>query len=63
LVNPDNPTGTVHTKEHLKKIVDIAKEYDLFLVVDEIYQNIILNDTKFTSLSEVIDNVPAICMK
>lgn len=62
-INPDNPTGTVYTKEILKGIVDIAREFDLFVVSDEIYANITYNGNPMVPLSQVIGDVPGIAMK
>ena len=63
VINPDNPTGFVYPEESLKKIVKIAKEYDLFLVFDETYRNILYNGCKTVPLSDIIGDVPAISMK
>ena len=63
IINPDNPTGMVYPYETLKRIVEIAKEFNLFLVSDEIYLNITYNGAKALSLSEVIDDVPGIAIK
>ena len=43
LINPDNPTGAVYPREVLEEIVDIAREFDLFLIADEIYTHIVYN--------------------
>ncbi len=63
LINPDNPTGFVYPVETLKKVVQIAREHDLFLMVDETYINIIYNGQKTLPISDLIDGVPAISMK
>ena len=63
VINPDNPTGHVYPKKTLKEIVRIAKEYDLFLVFDEIYQNITYNGQKTLPLSDIVGDVPAMSMK
>lgn len=63
IINPDNPTGMVYPLETLKRIVAIAKEFDLFIVADEIYINITYNGEKAYSLAEVIEDVPGISMK
>ncbi|MBO5438145.1 MAG: aminotransferase class I/II-fold pyridoxal phosphate-dependent enzyme, partial [Thermoguttaceae bacterium] len=39
-VNPDNPTGIVYPREILEEFAEIARQYDLFLLVDEIYSHI-----------------------
>jgi len=63
LINPDNPTGAVYPEDVLREIVAIAKEFDLFIIADEIYQNLIYNGHRTKSLAEVIGDVPGISMK
>jgi aspartate/methionine/tyrosine aminotransferase len=63
IINPDNPTGMVYPIETLKRIVEIAKEFKLMLISDEIYLNITYNGAKAHSLAEVIGDVPGIAMK
>ena len=62
IINPDNPTGYIYSKEKLQEIVRIAKEHNLFIVADEIYHNMTYNGQKTPYLSEVIGDVPAISM-
>ncbi len=63
IINPDNPTGMVYPVETLKRIVEIANEFDLFLIADEIYINITYNGVRACPLAEIIGDVPAISMK
>lgn len=63
IINPDNPTGMVYPLETLQRIVEIAREFDLMLISDEIYLNITYNGAKAYSLAEVIGDVPGIAMK
>jgi alanine-synthesizing transaminase len=63
IINPDNPTGMVYPRETLQRIVEIAKEFKLFLVADEIYLNITYNGVRAYSLAEIIGDVPGISMK
>lgn len=63
IINPDNPTGMVYPKEVLEDFVKIAKEFNLLLVADEIYQNITYNGIEAVALAEVIGNLPAISLK
>ena len=63
LINPDNPTGMVYPKEILEEIVELAREYDLFLISDEIYNQITYNGARAYALAEVIGDVPGIAMK
>jgi alanine-synthesizing transaminase len=62
IINPDNPTGTVYSEETLRGIVQIAREYDLFMMSDEIYSQIVYGGTMIP-LSKVLDGVPGIAMK
>jgi alanine-synthesizing transaminase len=54
LINPDNPTGAVYPREVLEEIVEIARQFDLFVIADEIYTHIVYNGHKTLHLSEVI---------
>lgn len=48
--NPVNPTGTVYTKEELRMLADIAKEFDLFIISDEVYREFVFDDKNFFSM-------------
>jgi aspartate/methionine/tyrosine aminotransferase len=63
VINPDNPTGAVYPKEVLQEIVAIAKEFDLFVVCDEIYINLTYNGKKAVPLADVINGVCGMSMK
>jgi len=63
VINPDNPTGYVYSEEKLREIVAIAKEYDLMLIFDEIYNNIVYNGKKTVQLSDIIGDVPGFSLK
>jgi len=63
IINPDNPTGMVYPLETLKRIVEIAKEFKLFLICDEIYINITYNGARAYALAELIEDVPGIAMR
>ena len=63
LINPDNPTGMVYPKEILEEIVELAKEFDLFLISDEIYNQITYNGARAYALAEIIGDVPGVAMR
>lgn len=48
LTNPNNPTGTVFSKEEVRYLADIVIEHDLYLILDEAYSYLTF-DTEFTS--------------
>ncbi len=51
--NPNNPTGTIYSKENLLGLAKIAEESDLYLISDEVYKDFIFNGEKFFSLAEI----------
>ena len=53
--NPCNPTGMVMQKKELKELVEITKDNDIFLISDEIYDEIVYNGAEFTSISQVAE--------
>jgi aspartate/methionine/tyrosine aminotransferase len=63
IINPDNPTGAVYPVEIVKGMVQLAQKYDLFVICDEIYINIIYNGQTTQPLSDLIEDVPAIVMR
>jgi len=63
IINPDNPTGMIYPKRVLEEIVSIAREFDLFIVCDEIYANLHFGPEKMVPLAAVIGDVPAIVMR
>jgi len=63
IINPDNPTGVVYPQKIISEIVAIAKEYDLFVVSDEIYSNIFYGGQEHKKLASVIGDVPGIAMR
>jgi len=62
IINPDNPTGVVYSRATLEGMVDIARRYDLFVMSDEIYANIVFG-SEMVPLSQVIGDVPGIAFK
>ncbi len=63
LINPDNPTGAVYPRHLLEQIIGIAKEYDIFVICDEIYAHIVFNGSETVHLSQVIGDVPGIALR
>ena len=63
VINPDNPTGMVYPKEILEEMVRIAREYNLFIISDEIYGDLTYNGRDAISMAKLIGNVPAIIMR
>jgi alanine-synthesizing transaminase len=61
LINPNNPTGALYTKETLKKIINLAGEHNLPIFSDETYDKIILDEEyKFHSVGSLTKDVPVV---
>jgi len=61
LISPNNPTGVVFSEKSLKQLVDIANEHDLYIICDEIYDQIVF-DEKFTGIGKVSGDSPVILL-
>jgi aspartate/methionine/tyrosine aminotransferase len=61
LISPNNPTGVVFSENSLKKLVDIANEHNLYIICDEIYDQIVF-DEKFTGIGKVSGDSPVILL-
>lgn len=55
IINPNNPTGAVYPESVLQKIVDLAIANQLIIFADEIYDNILYDGAKHTSLASLSD--------
>lgn len=53
LSNPGNPTGVVYTKKELTTIGEIAKQYDLFIIADEVYREFVYDGLEYTSFMQI----------
>jgi len=61
LISPNNPTGVVFNENSLKELVDIANEYNLYILCDEIYDQIVF-DEKFVGIGKVAGDSPVIIL-
>ena len=53
LNTPNNPTGTIYSREELLEIADFAKKYDLLIIADEIYEKLIYDGEKHVSIASL----------
>lgn len=53
LINPNNPTGAVYPKELLMQIADIAREHELIIFSDEIYDRLLMDGVEHTSIASL----------
>ncbi|MBK5254770.1 MAG: pyridoxal phosphate-dependent aminotransferase [Vicinamibacteria bacterium] len=49
LCNPNNPTGTVYSREETQRVADFCRDHDLFLVSDEVYREFVYDGLVATS--------------
>jgi alanine-synthesizing transaminase len=57
LINPNNPTGAVYSKELLLSIIDIAREHNLVIFSDEIYDKILYDEAQHTCIASLADDL------
>lgn len=53
VINPNNPTGVLYPKEVLQGIVDVAREHDLIIFADEIYDRLVMDGLEHTAISSL----------
>ena len=57
IINPNNPTGAVYPKEVLEQIAQIAREHELILFSDEIYDRLCMDGYEHTSIASLAPDV------
>ena len=62
VINPNNPTGAVYSRDVLKEIAQIARENDLLILADEIYDRILYDGAKHVSLATLAPDLLCITL-
>jgi alanine-synthesizing transaminase len=57
VINPNNPTGALYSKELLQQIVDLAREHQLIVFADEIYDKVLYDGATHDSIASLADDV------
>ena len=57
VINPNNPTGVLYPDDLLRGIVAIAREHNLVLMVDEVYDKVLYDDVKHTAMASLSNDV------
>ena len=57
VINPNNPTGVMYSDETLQGIVEIAREHDLVLLVDEVYDKVLYDGIRHTAIGSLSTDV------
>ena len=60
VINPNNPTGALYSDEILKEIVEIARQNNLMLFADEIYDRLVMDGHIHTALASLAPDVPCV---
>ena len=60
VINPNNPTGSVYTPKMQQALIDIAREHDLVVFADEIYDKILFDNEQYIPLASYADDL--LCM-
>lgn len=57
IINPNNPTGALYPDDLLKEIIEIARQNDLIIYADEIYDKVLYEGAKHTSIASLAEDV------
>jgi alanine-synthesizing transaminase len=57
VINPNNPTGALYPVELLQQIVELARQHQLIVFADEIYDKVLYDGAQHTSLASLADDV------
>ncbi|HMM46671.1 MAG TPA: pyridoxal phosphate-dependent aminotransferase [Thiobacillaceae bacterium] len=57
LINPNNPTGALYSTELLLEIIEIARQHQLIVYSDEIYDKVLFDGVQHTSIASLADDV------
>lgn len=62
LINPNNPTGVLYPAEILAQVAEIAREKDLLVFSDEIYDRLVMDGLEHTSFASLAPDLPVVTM-
>ncbi len=57
VINPNNPTGALYPDELLREIIEIARQHQLIVYADEIYDKVLYDGATHTSIASLADDV------
>ncbi len=62
IINPNNPTGALYPKELLEEIVEVARQNDLIIFADEIYDRMVMDGKKHIAIASLAPDVFCVSM-
>ncbi len=57
VINPNNPTGALYSDDMLREIIAIAREHNLVILADEVYDKVLYDDAKHTAIASLSRDV------
>ncbi len=57
IINPNNPTGAVYSEQTLTALIELARQHDLIIYADEIYEKIVYGEAQAIPLASLADDV------
>lgn len=57
LINPNNPTGALYSDDMLRELIEIARQNDLIIFADEIYDKVLYDGRTHTSIASLADDI------
>ncbi|MDR0786392.1 MAG: pyridoxal phosphate-dependent aminotransferase [Gemmatimonadota bacterium] len=57
VINPNNPTGALYSDDLLREIVSIAREHELVIMADEVYDKVLFDDVRHTAIGSLSRDV------
>ena len=61
IINPNNPTGAVYSRQTLERVADMARRHGLLILADEIYDKLVLDDdVQHTSIATIAPDLPVL---
>ena len=60
IINPNNPTGALYPREVLEEIVEVAREHQLMIFSDEIYDRLVMDGLEHVSIASLAPDLPCV---
>lgn len=60
IINPNNPTGALYSREILEEIVNVARENELIIFSDEIYDRLVMDGLEHIAIASLAPDVPCV---
>ncbi|EDV29819.1 Tyrosine aminotransferase [Trichoplax sp. H2] len=58
IINPSNPCGSVFSRDHLQEILQVAEQFKIPIVADEVYRDMVFSDAAFYPIASLTSTVP-----